>query len=67
MLSDGHQSLPLDYSAYDTVVYDLDVYSFETILRLLETTPGHTLRLATYSTRTGVLITEDAVYERCVL
>lgn len=66
VLSDGHQSLPLDYSAYDTVVYDLDVYSFETILRLLETTPGHTLRLATYSTRTGVLITEDAVYERCV-
>ena len=48
-------------------MYDLDVYSFETILRLLETTPGHTLRLATYSTRTGVLITEDAVYERCVL
>lgn len=61
-LSEGHLAVSFDTSAYDTLVYDADAYTYATILRLLETTPNHTLRLATYSTRTGVLITENAVY-----
>lgn len=61
-LPEGHLTVSFDTSAYDTVVYDADAYAYGTILRLLETTPGHTLRLATYSTHTGVLITENAVY-----
>ncbi len=61
-LPEGHLAVSFDTSAYDTLVYDTDAYTYATILRLLETTPNHTLRLATYSTRTGVLITENAVY-----
>lgn len=61
-LPEGHLAVLFDTSAYDTLVYDADAYTYATILRLLETTPNHTLRLATYSTRTGVLITENAVY-----
>lgn len=61
-LPEGHLAVSFDTSAYDTLVYDADAYTYATILRLLETTPNHTLRLATYSTRTGVLITENAVY-----
>ena len=61
-LPEGHLAVSFDTSAYDTLVYDADAYTYATILRLLETTPNHTLLLATYSTRTGVLITENAVY-----
>ena len=61
-LPEGHLAVSFDTSAYDTLVYDADAYTYATILRLLETTSNHTLRLATYSTRTGVLITENAVY-----
>jgi len=61
-LPEGHLAVSFVTSAYDTLVYDADAYTYATILRLLETTPNHTLRLATYSTRTGVLITENAVY-----
>lgn len=61
-LPEGHLAVSFDTSAYDTLVYDADAYTYATILRLLETTPNHTLRLATYSPRTGVLITENAVY-----
>lgn len=61
-LPEGHLAVSFDTSAYDTLVYDADAYTYATILHLLETTPNHTLRLATYSTRTGVLITENAVY-----
>ena len=61
-LPEGHLAVSFDTSTYDTLVYDADAYTYATILRLLETTPNHTLRLATYSTQTGVLITENAVY-----
>jgi hypothetical protein len=51
-----------DTSAYSHVLYDAESYSYDTMLKLLRQTPGNTLRLATYSTATGNLITEDAIY-----
>ena len=51
-----------DTTAYSHVLYDAESYSYDTILKLLRETPGNNLRLATYSTATGNLITEDAIY-----
>ena len=56
----GH--LDVNLQGYDTVVYDTVHYSFGEVLSLLERTPGNTLRLATYSSRTKVLITDNKIY-----
>lgn len=61
-LSDGHLSVDVDCTKYDTVVYDADGYSYTHMLGLLERTPGNGVRLATYSVRSKVLITDRAVY-----
>ena len=61
-LPQGHLSAGLDLKGLDTVVYDTDHYSYATILRLLEETPGNTLRIATYSVKTRVLITDGKIY-----
>ena len=58
----GHLNGEVDLGDYDTVVYDTDHYSYATILDLLERTPGHTLRLATYSPKAKVLITDKKIY-----
>ena len=63
VVSDGHLVAGVDLTAYDTVVYDVGCYSYGTILRLLEQTPGNVLRLGTYSTSTKVLITDRKVYK----
>ena len=59
----GHLSKGIDTTGCNTVVYDTDAYSYSTILELLHNTGGKRLRLATYSTRTKKLITEDAVFD----
>ena len=61
-LPQGHLSGGIDLTAYDMVVYDTDNYPYSTILNLLSATPGHMLRLGTYSPRTQALITEGQVY-----
>ena len=61
--SDGHLVAGVDLTAYDTVIYDVGCYSYGTILRLLEQTPGNVLRFGTYSTSTKVLITDRKVYK----
>jgi hypothetical protein len=61
-LSQGHLSAGVDLKGFDTVVYDTDHYSYATILKLLEETPGNTLRIATYSVKTRVLITDGKIY-----
>ena len=57
----GHLTEGTDLKGYDYVAYDADSYSYSTILRLLADTPHYTLRLATYSSRTKVLITDREV------
>ena len=59
----GHITLS-NVNRYTHILYDAESYSYDTMLRLLQQTPGNTLRLATYSTQTGNLITEDAIYSR---
>ena len=61
-LPDGHLSGVDNLRSYDMVVYDMDAYTYATALRLLEKTPGNTLRIATYSTKSKVLVTETALY-----
>ena len=61
-LPQGHLAYEGDLSAYDMVVYDANDYSYATMLQLLAATPGNTLRLATYSVGSQVLITEGDVY-----
>ena len=61
-LPQGHLSVGVDLKGFDTVVYDTDHYSYATILKLLEETPGNTLRIATYSVKTRVLITDGRIY-----
>lgn len=58
---DGHLTVE-DIKGYTHVLYDVESYSYDTILRLLQRTPSNALRLATYSADTGNLITEDAIY-----
>lgn len=61
-LPDGHLSGVDNLRGYDMVVYDMDAYTYATALHLLEKTPGNTLRIATYSTKSKVLVTETALY-----
>lgn len=58
----GHLAKNIALAGYDTVVYDTDSYSYASLLTQLEKTPGNSLRIATYSPATKVLITETAVY-----
>ena len=62
LLPEGHLAIGVNLQDYDTVVYDTGHYSYGTVLSLLEKTPGNTLRLATYSSRTKVLITDSKIY-----
>ena len=59
--SDGHLTIK-NIEGYTHVLYDAESYSYDTMLQLLQKTPGNTLRLATYSTATDKLITEDTIY-----
>ena len=59
---EGHFASPSLNESCDRVVYDTDNYSYETILRNLEATADKGLKLGTWSSRTGVLITESAVH-----
>ena len=61
-LPKGHLTQDIDCSRYNTVVYDRRLYLYENILKLLEKTPGNTLRIATYSRDEQVLITENDVW-----
>ena len=60
-LSQGHLAEGIDIKGYDYVAYDTDSYSFRTVVKLLAETPHHSLRLATYSSRSKVLITDREV------
>jgi GT2 family glycosyltransferase len=61
-LPKGHLTQDIDCRRYNTVVYDRRLYLYENILKLLEKTPGNTLRIATYSRDEQVLITENDVW-----
>ena len=61
-LPEGHLAAGVDVSPYNMVVYDTSLYPYGTIFEQLENTPGNTLRIATYSPETKVLITENEVY-----
>ena len=61
-LPKGHLSDKVSLKEFDTVVYDTEHYSYASILRLLELTSGNTLRIATYSTKTKVLITDGRIF-----
>ena len=61
-LPEGHLDSVGSSESFDMVVYDTDNYSYETILRNLEATAEKGLRLGTWSSRTGVLVTESAVF-----
>ncbi len=62
-LPQGHLTQGIDTRQYNTVVYDTDSYTYDSILHLLSKTPGHHLRLATYSAKTRLLITENEIYK----
>lgn len=62
-LPQGHLTVK-EIAKFDTVVYDSNNYSYKTILSLLEETPKNTLKIATYSTKSGLLITESEIYSR---
>ena len=61
-LPSGHLSEDVDLQGFDMVVYDTDHYAYGTVLRLLEATPGNTLRIATYSAKAKVLITDGRIF-----
>ena len=63
-LPEGHMATGIDFTKYNTVVYDTDSYSYEAILRLMQQNPDKGLRLGTYSSRTRKFITEKSVNER---
>lgn len=60
-LPQGHLGYMESLENVNMVVYDVDSYSFGTVLDNLASTPEHTLRLGTYSSRTGLLINESFV------
>ena len=58
----GHTTGNIDLEGYNTVVYDTEAYTYDTILKLLNSSTGK-LRLGTYSTKTKKLITEELVLD----
>jgi hypothetical protein len=62
ILPGGHLDAGVDLQGVDMVVYDTAHYAYSTILRLLEATPGNTLLIATYSTKTKVLMTDGRIF-----
>lgn len=55
----GHLSIDNSLGDYNYVLYDSDSYSYDRMIALLQQTPGNTLRLATYSTKSRVIITDE--------
>lgn len=60
---DGHLDGSVDLSVYDTVVYDTEAYSYNSVLRLISQEGAKRMNLGTYSVQTGVLITDGAVHK----
>ena len=58
----GHATGNIDLEGYNTVVYDTEAYTYDTILKLLNSSTRK-LRLGTYSTKTKKLITEELVLD----
>ena len=58
-LPQGHLTVDNSKETYNYILYDSESYSYDSMIALLQQTPGNTLRLATYSTETKVLITDD--------
>ena len=58
---DGHLCIN-ETTGYTHVLYDVESYSYDTVLNLLQRTFDNRLRLATYSMKTGNIITEDDIY-----
>ena len=58
----GHTTGNIDPEGYNTVVYDTEAYTYDTILKLLNSSTRK-LRLGTYSTKTKKLITEELVLD----
>ena len=58
----GHTTGTIDLEGYNTVVYDTEAYTYDTILKLLNSSTRK-LRLGTYSTKTKKLITEELVLD----
>ena len=59
----GHLAADLHFTDYDWVVYDVDVYSYQRILALLQEGCGQKpLHLGTYSRQWGHLITHKKIW-----
>ena len=58
----GHTDSNINLEGYNTVVYDTEAYTYDTILKLLNNS-GQKLRLGTYSTKTKKLITEEIILD----
>lgn len=58
-MPNGH--LSLDFSHFDYVVYDVDLFSYDLILRTISLTACNNLRLGTFCKETGLIITEQRV------
>lgn len=61
-LPDGHLAHLAQMEDCNMVIYDTDSYSYAAILRNLSATPDHTVKLGTWSARTGCIIGESAVW-----
>lgn len=61
-LPNGHLAHPEQMAGCNMVIYDTDSYSYAAILRNLSATPDHTVKLGTWSARTGCVIGESAVW-----
>ena len=59
----GHTDESIDLDRYNTVVYDTEAYTYDTILRLLNNVSRQKLRIGTYSPKTKKLITEEQVFD----
>ena len=62
-MPNGHLEGNLSLTGFDTVIYDTEAYTYSTILKLLNNSTGHSLRLGTYSSKTKKLITEEQVFD----
>ena len=53
-----------EIKGYDTIVFDAGTFSYSQMFGVLEGVPGNRLKIATYSRKNGVLITEGHIYHK---
>jgi hypothetical protein len=55
-------SIKIEEKGYNHILFDTAYYTYDSILSFMQKIKGKNLKIATYSTKTKILITDGAIY-----